>query len=217
MSRTDPPLERDASLGHDPSAPTTGPGADTDLQYVESAEKRRQRLSTGVLIAVVGVVLLILLPSTTGLARFALSDAFDEVQLPTVALPGVVTVLVCALLLQMYQRRDAGGGGDIAALAARRQRLQLTRALGRAEAMLSGQGMQAMCLECPGLPAGAVKAERSGLAGLLRLITDLRRNAGLTVVVISHDFSGLEELCPRTLHLRDGVLVPASANAGGVS
>ncbi|WP_185292003.1 ABC transporter ATP-binding protein [Mycolicibacterium litorale] len=53
--------------------------------------------------------------------------------------------------------------------------------------------------------------------GLLRLITDLRRNAGLTVVVISHDFSGLEELCPRTLHLRDGVLAPASATAGGLS
>ncbi len=40
--------------------------------------------------------------------------------------------------------------------------------------------------------------------GLLRLLEDLRRNAGLTVVVISHDFSGLEELCPRTLHLQDG-------------
>ena len=34
--------------------------------------------------------------------------------------------------------------------------------------------------------------------GLLRLLEDLRRNAGLTVVVISHDFAGLEELCPRT-------------------
>ena len=33
------------------------------------------------------------------MARFALSDAFDEVQLPTVSLPGVVTVLACALLL----------------------------------------------------------------------------------------------------------------------
>ncbi|KUI23072.1 cobalt ABC transporter ATP-binding protein [Mycobacterium sp. IS-1496] len=53
--------------------------------------------------------------------------------------------------------------------------------------------------------------------GLLRLVTDLRRNAGLTVIVISHDFSGLEELCPRTLHLRDGLLAPASATAGGVS
>ena len=37
--------------------------------------------------------------------------------------------------------------------------------------------------------------------GLLRLLEELRRNSGLTVVVISHDFVGLEELCPRTLHL----------------
>lgn len=71
----------------------------TRTQYVESAESRRQRLSTGILIAVVGVLLLILLPSTSGEARFALSDAFDEVQLPTIALPGTVTVLVCAVLL----------------------------------------------------------------------------------------------------------------------
>ena len=42
--------------------------------------------------------------------------------------------------------------------------------------------------------------------GLLRLLTDLRRNMGLTVVVISHDFAGLEELCPRILHLDRGVL-----------
>ena len=42
--------------------------------------------------------------------------------------------------------------------------------------------------------------------GLIRLLTDLRRNTGLTVVVISHDFAGMEELCPRTLHLDKGVL-----------
>ncbi|MCX6480872.1 MAG: ATP-binding cassette domain-containing protein, partial [Mycobacterium sp.] len=42
--------------------------------------------------------------------------------------------------------------------------------------------------------------------GLLRLLTDLRINTGLTVVVISHDFTGLEELCPRILHLNSGVL-----------
>lgn len=42
--------------------------------------------------------------------------------------------------------------------------------------------------------------------GLLRLLEDLRRRVGLTVVVISHDFSGLEELCPRTLHLHNGRL-----------
>jgi len=52
--------------------------------------------------------------------------------------------------------------------------------------------------------------------GLLRLLVDLRRRAGLTVVVISHDFSGLEELCPRTLHLHDGALT-APTVAGGMS
>jgi energy-coupling factor transporter ATP-binding protein EcfA2 len=49
--------------------------------------------------------------------------------------------------------------------------------------------------------------------GLVRLLADRRRETGLTVVVISHDFAGLEELCPRTLHLRDGLLEPASAAA----
>ena len=44
--------------------------------------------------------------------------------------------------------------------------------------------------------------------GLLRLLTDLRLNTGLTVIVISHDFAGLEELCPRTLHLDRGLLAP---------
>ena len=53
--------------------------------------------------------------------------------------------------------------------------------------------------------------------GLLWLLEELRREKGLTVVVISHDFAGLEDLCPRTLHLRDGVLEPASTTAGGWS
>ncbi len=49
--------------------------------------------------------------------------------------------------------------------------------------------------------------------GLLSLLLDLRRR-GLTVVVISHDFAGLDELCPRTLHLRDGALEPAASCTG---
>ncbi len=53
--------------------------------------------------------------------------------------------------------------------------------------------------------------------GLLRLLEDLRQRAGLTVVVISHDFSGLEELCPRTLHLQDGALSATPTAAGGMS
>ena len=53
--------------------------------------------------------------------------------------------------------------------------------------------------------------------GLLRLLAELRRNAGLTLVVISHDFSGLEEVCPRTLHLKGGVLAATPTTAGGRS
>jgi energy-coupling factor transport system ATP-binding protein len=53
--------------------------------------------------------------------------------------------------------------------------------------------------------------------GLLRLLEDLRTERGLTVVVISHDFAGLEDLCPRTLHLRNGTLEPVSAAAGGMA
>jgi energy-coupling factor transport system ATP-binding protein len=53
--------------------------------------------------------------------------------------------------------------------------------------------------------------------GLLRLLEDLRRERGLTVVVISHDFVGMEDLCPRTLHLRNGALESVSAAAGGMA
>lgn len=51
--------------------------------------------------------------------------------------------------------------------------------------------------------------------GLVRLLEDLRPRTGLTMIVISHDFGGLEDLCPRTLHLQDGVVRPTPARAGG--
>lgn len=53
-------------------------------------------------------------------------------------------------------------------------------------------------------------------SGLLRLLETLRRERGLTVIVVSHDITGMEELCPRSLQLRDGALVAASHTAGGV-
>jgi energy-coupling factor transport system ATP-binding protein len=53
--------------------------------------------------------------------------------------------------------------------------------------------------------------------GLLRLLEHLRRNEGLTVIVISHDFTGLEDLYPRILHLQDGVLASAPTAAEGIS
>ncbi len=64
-------------------------------------------------------------------------------------------------------------------------------------------------------PLAGLDAETQ--SGLVRLIEDLRHEQGLTVVVISHDFVGLEELCPRTLDLRDGVLHAVSTTAGGLS
>ena len=77
---------------------TTNPPAAPTAKRVESTEKRRQRISTGVLIGVVGILLLIGLASTSGTARFALSDAFDEVQLGTIGVPGFGTVAICAVL-----------------------------------------------------------------------------------------------------------------------
>jgi energy-coupling factor transport system ATP-binding protein len=47
-------------------------------------------------------------------------------------------------------------------------------------------------------------------------LEDLRRD-GLTIVVISHDFSGLDGVCTRTLRLRDGKLCPDRTAAGGVA
>lgn len=81
--------------------PETGPDPDPDAgqwdaTQLEAPTARRQRLSAGVVIMAVGVILVGLLIPTHGTAKFALSDALDPVQLPTVALPGVATVLVCA-------------------------------------------------------------------------------------------------------------------------
>lgn len=69
-----------------------------DFTVVESRDARRARLSTGALIGVVGLVLAVLVFSTRGVARFALSDAFADVQLPTVELPGAPVVALCAVL-----------------------------------------------------------------------------------------------------------------------
>jgi len=79
-----------------------------------------------------------------------------------------------ALLAQMYRRRG-DATGDLASLAARRQRDQLARAMAQAEAIVSGQGMQAMCLECPGLPpAPSARKPREGANLLLRAAALLR-------------------------------------------
>lgn len=84
------------------SAPTTDPRDttrdDAAAVRLESREDRTHRLSVGALVLVVGVVLAVLTFTTSGSARFAMSNVFDEVQLPTFSLPGVPVVVLCALL-----------------------------------------------------------------------------------------------------------------------
>jgi energy-coupling factor transport system ATP-binding protein len=76
---------------------------------------------------------------------------------------------------------------------------------------LLARSPRALILDEPlaGLDAGSQRA-------LLRLLEDLRSERGLTVVVISHDFAGLEDVCPRTVHLRNGVLESMPTAARGI-
>ncbi|HMR13966.1 MAG TPA: ABC transporter permease, partial [Arachnia sp.] len=66
---------------------------------VESPEARSQRLSTGILVVVIGAILAIMAFTVHHTGIIALSDAFDEVQLPKIELPGTPTVLASALLV----------------------------------------------------------------------------------------------------------------------
>lgn len=50
-------------------------------------------------------------------------------------------------------------------------------------------------------------------ADLLQLLAALRRERGLTVVVVSQDSDGLQDVCPRTLQLRKGLLETVSTTA----
>jgi len=66
---------------------------------VESPERRTQRISTGVLITVIGVLLLWMAFTVDKSGQIALSDAFADVTLPTLDVPGTATVLLSALLV----------------------------------------------------------------------------------------------------------------------
>lgn len=93
---TEPTPGRPATDTEPPGEGAPAPEPHTP-ERAESRAARGQRLSTSALILVVGALLLFLTFSTSGTARFALSNAFDEVQLPTVGLPGLPVVLICAL------------------------------------------------------------------------------------------------------------------------
>lgn len=67
-------------------------------EVVESREARTQRISMGVLVGLMGLLLVYLSFSAQGTANFALSNALDDIQLPTIALPATLTVAIAAIL-----------------------------------------------------------------------------------------------------------------------
>jgi ABC-type uncharacterized transport system permease subunit len=84
---------------HEPHVPSLSDAPEElDFEVRESRDARRARLSTGVLILVVGVLLGLMFFTTSGTAKFALSDAFADVQLPTIEVPGAPVVAICSIL-----------------------------------------------------------------------------------------------------------------------
>jgi len=68
-----------------------------EFEQVESREARTHRLSTGVLIGIMALVLFILLTTTSGEARFAFTDALAGKELGTMSVSGFPVVLVSAI------------------------------------------------------------------------------------------------------------------------
>lgn len=80
---------------------TTAPIPESPVEnatLLESRKNRQQRLTAGALIILLGIGLFVLFFSARGSAGYALSDYFDEVQLPTITVPAPPVVLTCALL-----------------------------------------------------------------------------------------------------------------------
>ncbi|NGU43800.1 ABC transporter permease, partial [Staphylococcus aureus] len=68
-----------------------------EFEQVEWREARTHRLSTGVLIGIMALVLFILLTTTSGEARFAFTDALAGKELGTMSVSGFPVVLVSAI------------------------------------------------------------------------------------------------------------------------
>lgn len=66
---------------------------------LESPQARAQRISTGVLVTIVGVALFLMAFTVNEVGTIALSDAFAEKQLDPIVVPGLPTVLLCALIV----------------------------------------------------------------------------------------------------------------------
>ncbi|MDU6251720.1 MAG: ABC transporter permease, partial [Cutibacterium avidum] len=79
--------------------PEASESLDKELEFerVESREGRTHRLSTGVLIAIMAVILFFLLSKTSGKAHFAFTDALAGKELGTLTVSGFPIVLVSAI------------------------------------------------------------------------------------------------------------------------
>ena len=75
------------------------PGADApEREVVESPEGRSTRIAAGILLALLGVLLVVMAFTANPTGKIALSDAFADVQLPTIEVPGPPVLLFLALL-----------------------------------------------------------------------------------------------------------------------
>ena len=75
------------------------PGADApERKVVESPEGRSTRIAAGILLALLGVLLVVMAFTANPTGNIALSDAFADVQLPTIEVPGPPVLLFLALL-----------------------------------------------------------------------------------------------------------------------
>lgn len=68
-----------------------------EFEQMESREARTHRLSTGVLIGIMALVLFILVTKTSGEAHFAFTDALAGKELGTMSVSGFPVVLVSAI------------------------------------------------------------------------------------------------------------------------
>lgn len=75
------------------------PGADApERKIVESPEGRSTRIAAGILLALLGLLLVVMAFTANLTGKIALSDAFADVQLPTIEVPGPPVLLFLALL-----------------------------------------------------------------------------------------------------------------------
>lgn len=142
-----------------PSAPTATMTDEVVLKSTESRESRTHRRSMGLLLLVIGVLMAYLVTQTSGTAQFALSNAFDEVQLPTFSLPGVPVVLISAVVLLV-----AGG-----LMIARRLPGSWPALLGTVAGLATGVGFLTWAAAGRGLPFQL----SNQLAGTIMLATPL--------------------------------------------